>query len=86
VLPTIESIAGKLATTHTHPREMERAARVLAALTRTLRELDSQLRQHVADEAARREESVNIETMRRNLLLKLEAIVGAEDDAEGSDL
>jgi hypothetical protein len=44
VLPAIESIAGKLASTHTHPREMERAVRALAALTRTLRELDSQLR------------------------------------------
>jgi hypothetical protein len=41
VLPAIEATVAKLGTGPIHPREMERAARMLAALTRTLRELTS---------------------------------------------
>ena len=48
VLPAIEAIVAKLGAGPTHPREMERAARALAALTRTLRELNSLLSQRQA--------------------------------------
>jgi hypothetical protein len=83
VLPAIEATLTRLGAEPMHPREMERAARALAVLTRTLRELNSLLRQHAADEAARLEKSVDVETLRRDLALKLEAIVGAQDDAAG---
>jgi hypothetical protein len=43
VLPAIEATVAKLGTGPIHPREMERAARALTALTRTLRELKSLL-------------------------------------------
>src|SRR5262249_2654100 len=45
VLPAIETIVATLAAGASHPRELERAARALAALTRTLRELNSLLSQ-----------------------------------------
>jgi hypothetical protein len=48
VLPAIEANVAKLATAPTHPREMERCARALAALTRTLGQLNSLLGQHQA--------------------------------------
>lgn len=40
VLPAIETIVSRLAAGTLHPREQERAARALTALTRTLRELN----------------------------------------------
>jgi hypothetical protein len=43
VLPAIEATVAKLAAGPMHPREMERAARTLTSLTRTLRELDTLL-------------------------------------------
>jgi len=46
VLPAIEATVATLAAQPSHPREMERAARMLAALTRTLRELNSLLSEH----------------------------------------
>jgi len=39
VLPAIEATVARLGMQGMHPREMERAARALASLTRTLREL-----------------------------------------------
>ena len=45
VVLAIETVAAKLTAEATHPRELERAARALAALTRTLRELNSLLSQ-----------------------------------------
>ena len=54
VLPAIEQAVARLAAGPAHPYEMERAARALAALTRTLRELNNLLtqRQAAAAEAA----------------------------------
>jgi hypothetical protein len=49
-----------------------------------LRELTEQQRQHAAEEAARAEESKDLDDIRRDLALKLEAIVGARVGAEGS--
>jgi hypothetical protein len=83
LLPAIEATAATLGAGPMHPREMERAARVLAGLTRTLRELTEQQRQHAAEEAARAEESKDLDEIRRDLALKLEAIVGARLEAEG---
>ena len=51
VLPAIEASVARLGAEPTHPREMERAARVLAALTRTLRELNKLLSERQADAA-----------------------------------
>jgi transposase-like protein len=82
LLPAIEAAAARLGAGPAPPRETERAARVLATLTRTLRELTDQQRQHAADEAARREKSRDLDKIRRDLALKLEAIVGAEDGAD----
>src|SRR5438067_8663791 len=48
VLPAIEATVATLAAGATHPRELERAARALAALTRTLRELNGLLSQRQA--------------------------------------
>jgi transposase-like protein len=50
VLPAIEAIVAQLAAGPMPPREMERAARALGSLTRTLRELNTLL----ADQPARR--------------------------------
>ncbi len=54
VLPAIEQAVARLAAGPAHPYEMERAARALAALTRTLRELNKLLiqRQAAAAEGA----------------------------------
>jgi hypothetical protein len=46
VLPAIEGTLATLGTGAAHPRELESAARALAALTRTLRELSGLLAQH----------------------------------------
>jgi hypothetical protein len=48
VLPAIEATVAKLAAGPMHPREMERAARTLTSLTRTLRELNGLLGQLAA--------------------------------------
>ena len=45
VLPAIEAIVGRLGAQPADSREMERAARALGSLTRTLRELNTLLRQ-----------------------------------------
>jgi hypothetical protein len=52
VLPAIEATLGKLATGPMAPREMERAARTLTSLTRTLRELNGLLGQYPAPPAS----------------------------------
>jgi hypothetical protein len=46
VLPAIEAAVARLAAAPAHPHEMERAARSLAALTRSLRELNGLLDRH----------------------------------------
>lgn len=53
VLPAIEAIVAKLAAEPMLPREMERAVRTLASLTRTLRELNELLRQYPGPEEDR---------------------------------
>jgi hypothetical protein len=53
VLPAIEATLGKIAAGPMQPREMERAARTLTSLTRTLRELNELLKQYPAPAADR---------------------------------
>lgn len=48
VLPAIEGTLATLGTGPAHPRELERTARALTALVRTLRELNGLLAQHAA--------------------------------------
>ncbi|TMJ03328.1 MAG: hypothetical protein E6G97_09295 [Alphaproteobacteria bacterium] len=48
MLPAIEVTLAQLASVLAHPREVERAARTLAGLTRTLRELNAMLNQYPA--------------------------------------
>jgi hypothetical protein len=86
VLAAIEATLARLAGSAAHPREMERAARALATLTRTLRELDSLLRQHAADDpAARGYKPVDVEELRRRLARKLEAFVAQHADDRDDD-
>ena len=68
VLPAIEATVAKLAAGPMQPREMERAARTLMALTRTLRELNGLLSQYPAPQWDRGPEDPDefaLELMRR---------------------
>ena len=81
VLPAIEATLATLATGSAQPRDMERAARVLAALTRTLSELNGLLRLHGAAGGgafAPGEQNKDIATRRRELAAKLEAFVASQ--------
>jgi hypothetical protein len=74
VLPAIEATLATLAARTTHPREMERAARALGALTRTLRELKTLLGQHgVPDDKGH----ANLDEFRRELARKMDAVIAA---------
>jgi len=85
VLPAIEATLASLGTGLAHPREMERAARVLAALTRTLSELNGLLRQHGAagGPSAPDGQSKDTATRRRELAEKLEAFVASHAGEAG---
>ena len=72
VLPAIEATVARLAAGPMPPREMERAARTLTSLTRTLRELNGLLSQYPP---AKDEEPENIEEFRARLVRKIEALV-----------
>jgi len=84
VLAAIEGIVAKISTGRT--AESDRSARALAALTRTLRELNtlqSQYEEPVADD----DSPVDIDEFRRALARKIDAFVAAQgggvrDDAE----
>jgi hypothetical protein len=89
VVSAIEATVATLGAGPAHPREMERTARVLAALTRTLSELNGLLRQHGAAggrAAAWGEPYKDVETLRRDLAKKLQAFAAAEEDeADGGE-
>ena len=83
VLPAIEATVGKLAAGPMPPREMERAARTLTSLTRTLRELHELLRQYPAPSGDRGPEDPDefaLELMRR--LDAFKAAHGLQTDAD----
>jgi transposase-like protein len=81
VLPAIETTLGRIAGGPTSPRELENAARALGALTRTLRELNAVLAQHVVPEDREYE---NLDDFRARLAAKIDAIV-AERPQNGSE-
>lgn len=80
VLPAIEATLAKLAGS-THPREMERAARALAALTRTLRELNALLSQHQA--AAIEDDIPDIDAFRLDLARRIDLFVASRSGEDG---
>jgi transposase-like protein len=84
VLPAIEAILATLGAAHTPPREMERAARALSSLTRTLRELNALLSQHHAsaeDDSAENLDAFRHELARRIEFLRLQHEAKAAKDA-----
>jgi len=74
VLPAIETIIVQLGARPMHPREMERAARALSALTRTLRELNGLLERHAAP-AAHDDMPEDIDEFRRHLARRIRLFV-----------
>jgi hypothetical protein len=72
VLPAIEATVAQLAAGPMLPREMERAARTLTSLTRTLRELNGLLSQYPP---AKDEGPEDIEEFRAELARKIDAII-----------
>jgi hypothetical protein len=80
VLPAIEATLVKLAGS-THPREMERAARALAALTRTLRELNALLAQHAVDD----DEPKTLDEFRQRLLRKMDQVLATGRTGDGAE-
>jgi len=85
VLPAIEATVARLAAGPMPPREMERAARTLTSLTRTLRELNTLLSQHQG-RAARDCDDMpeDIDAFRIELARKIDAFV-ASRTGENSD-
>jgi hypothetical protein len=81
VLPAIETIVAKLGAEPAHPREIERAARALAALTRILRELNNLLSQRQAaaadDPAAADDSPEDIDAFRLDLARRIDAFVAS---------
>jgi hypothetical protein len=80
VLPAIEATLGKLAAAGTHPREMERAARALAALTRTLRELNALLGQHPVPAE---DDPKTLDEFRQDLARKIDAMIASRAERGG---
>jgi hypothetical protein len=83
VLPAIEATLGRLAAAGTHPREIDGAARALAALTRTLRELNALLGQHPAPAD---DGPDNLDDFRREFAARMDAVIAArrQSGAEGA--
>jgi hypothetical protein len=91
VLPTIESVLARLAAAPAHPREIERAARALAALTRTLRELNELLSAHraAAGRPAADDDDMpeDIDAFRNELARRIDAFVASRtgDAVDGTE-
>jgi len=85
LLPAIEATVATLGAQPVHPREMERTARVLAALTRTLRELNTLLRQCPAPAPGRGDDvPEDIEEFRERLARKIERLAAEDAAAEAA--
>lgn len=83
ILPAIEAIVARLAAGPLQAREMEQAARALAALTRTLRELNglrAQEQGHGADDPPG-----TIEDFRAELMRKINAIVAERNERQAAE-
>jgi hypothetical protein len=82
VLTAIEAIVEKLAGAPSPAREMERAGRTIAALTRTLRELNALLSQYPAQPQADGDElPEDIDAFRNELARRINAFCDAREDA-----
>ena len=88
VLPAIEGTLATLGTGPAHPRELERAARALTALTRTLRELNGLTAEHntapVCNCGGPRTPE-QTDAMRQELARKLAAFVAQHVDGKAPD-
>lgn len=82
VLPAIEANLAALAAGPAHPREMERAARAVTSLTRTLRELTALLDKAREDAAASEENHKTLDEFRAALARKMDNILAEPDDGE----
>ena len=80
VLPAIEATLGTLAAGNT--REMERAARALAALTRTLRELNALLGRYPVPHD---EGPATLDEFREDLARKIDGIIAARPKRDGGE-
>src|SRR5262249_29780869 len=80
VLPAIEATVARLAAQGAHPRELERGARALASLTRTLRELNGLLSERQAAEPPR-----SVEELRASIARKLEALIASRQDDDAAN-
>jgi hypothetical protein len=92
VLPAIEASVARLGAEPAHPREIERSARALAALTRTLRELNNLLSQRRAaaadDPAAYDDVPEDIDAFRLDLARRIDAFVASRtgEDNGGAEM
>lgn len=75
LLPAIDATVARLAAGPMHAREMEQAARALAALTRTLRELNALLSQRQAAAAAEEDKSRDLDELRYELARRMRALI-----------
>jgi phytoene dehydrogenase-like protein len=82
VLPAIEATLARLAAGPMHPREMERAARTLTSLTRTLRELNGLLSEYQARGVTQDDTPEDIDAFRIALARRIDALVASQQDAE----
>jgi hypothetical protein len=83
VLPAIEATLARLAAQPAHAREMEQAARTLGALTRTLRELNTLLRENPAPVVVEYDDMPeDLDEFRRQLAYRIEAFVASRPDDE----
>jgi len=84
VAPAIEAIVAQIAAGPMPPREMERAARALGLLTRTLRELNTLLAEQPVRGHCDCEDIEDIDAFRIDLARRINAFV-ASKTAEGDD-
>jgi transposase-like protein len=86
VLPAIEATVARLAAGPMPPREMERAARTLTSLTRTLRELNTLLAEQPAGRCRECADiPEDIDAFRIDLARRITAICQAEERRENGD-
>jgi hypothetical protein len=82
VLPAIETTLARLADGPVRPRELERAARALGSLTRTLRELTGLLSQHQSQAASTEaydDMPEDLDEFRNELARRIEAFVASRE-------
>jgi len=86
VLAAIEATNARLAAGSHSPREIGQAGRTLGALTRTLRELNALLNEHIA-RAASEPKPVDLDELRNELARRIHALIdaGPEEEAKAEE-